>query len=1135
MSNELKDIKEFKPTTWAINNSTAIYVFTVLICIIGVLVFNKLPKEQFPDIVVPTVSIASIYPGANPQDIENVVTIPIEKQLKSVTGVKKVTSQSLQDLSLIVVEFTTRTEVALAKQRIKDAVDKIKGKLPKDLLNEPQIQEFNFSEFPIMNINVAGDYPLHQLKKYAEKLKDKIETFPQITRLDIIGGLEREITVEVDMYRMQSAGITFGDIERSVKAENVNISGGEITVDAVRRNMRISGEFQNVKDMENVIVKSTTGNLIYLKDIATVKDTYKEKQNFARLDGKPVITMNVIKKAGANLLEGAHNIKDVIAEYQSTELPEGVNISITGDTSIKTETQINDLVNTVIIGFSLVLFILMFFMGLKSAFFVALAVPISSLIGILFMPTLDFTFNVIVIFSLLLALGIIVDDAIVVIENTHRIYHHYDVSIVEAAKAAAGEVFVPVLAGTLTTIAPFFPLLLWPGVVGKFMRYLPITLILTLFASLFVAFIMNPVFAVTFMKKDEEENKFHWKDIVIPFSIVAIISMVSYYFDNIGLTNFGLLMLVLIVLYFVVFKPLIFIFQNKVWPRFIGGYKRFIRFTLKSVGPYLIILLVIVSFFGSIIFFGASNPKIEFFSSAEPNFAYVYCKFPVGTDGLYTDSVTKEMENRVYEIIGKDNPNIESVISNVGIGAGDPRNPDRVVTPHKSKISIAFVDFSKRQPSFSTTNCLNQVREKMQGIPGAEVSVEKEASGPPTGKPLNVEIAGDDFAVLLDLEQKVKTAIQNNNVQGLEELRSDLQRTKPEIIVEINTQKALAQGILKAQAGMELRTALFGKEISKYRDIDEEIPIQLRVDERYRKNIANLLNLNISFFDMSVGQFRQIPLSAIAEIKYTQAFSGINRKNQHRVLNLSSDLQTGYTANEVVGEIDNLIKQLDIPDGYTVRMTGEQEDQKETQDFLGTAFGGAFILMFLILVTQFNSFVKPFIIVSTVLFSLIGVFIGYGATGMGFSIVMTGVGIFSLAGIVIRNGIIMVEFIDELMHRGLELKEAIIEAASIRLTPVLLTACATMLGLVPLAIGLNIDFVKMFTELNPEFYLGGDNVAFWGPLAWTMIFGLLTATCLTLIVVPSMYLIYGSAKIYFKNQNQNQNQNKNQTTHPLSS
>lgn len=1103
-------IKYFKPTNWAISNKTAVYVMTVLITLAGFNIFNNIPKEQFPDIVVPTIYVSTIYPGASPEDIENLITKPIEKQVKSVNGVKKVNSNSLQDISILLVEFNTGVNVDFAKQKISDAVDRAKNDLPSDLDNSPMVQEVNFSEFPIMNINISGDYSLEQLKKYAELIKDKAETFPEITRLDIIGALDREIHIDVDLYQMQSMGITMGDIEGAVARENINISGGDIRIKDLKRTLRVRGEFKDIKEIENIVIRSARGNVAYLRDIAKIDDSYADIQNYARLDGKPVITLNVIKRSGENLIAAADKIKETIEEFKATKFPSGLKIVITADTSSETKVQLTDLINTVIIGFVLVLFILMFFMGLQSAFFVALAVPLSVLVAMLFMPSLDFTMNVIVLFSFLLALGIIVDDAIVVIENTHRIYHTYDFDIKEASRAAAGEVFVPVLAGTLTTIAPFFPLLFWPGIVGEFMSYLPITLILTLFASLLVAFIMNPIFAVDFMKRDHHDGERRtFKSKLKMLAVMAAVVILCYITGYFGVGNFMIVMMLLVVLYHYVFEPGIKKFQTKFWPGVINRYRKLAYLAVKH--PFKVIASVVALFILSIIALVIAKPEVEFFPQGEPNFAYVYVEMPIGTDASVTDSICRIVEEKVNEVVGANNPNVESIITNVGIGAGDPQNPDRVSTPHKGKVSVAFVDFADRK-DFSTSEALQKIRKEVKAIPGVKIFVDKEQNGPPTGKPISIELSGDDFDQLQTLEKTIRKKIEESGIEGIEGLNSDLVRNKPEITVEIDANRALELGMSKAQIGLQLRTALYGREISKFRDLDDDAPIQLRLDVKYRTNVEDLLNMDIAYLDMSTGMFKQIPLSAVASINYDDAFSSINRKNQRRVVTLSSNVEDGYVANTIVSQINSLMKQIELPEGYDITMGGEQEQQKETSDFLGVAFLGALALMYLILVLQFNSAFKPFLIFSTVFFSLIGVFLGISIFGMKFSIVMTGVGVFALAGIVIRNGILLIEFIEELKTRGVETDEAIVEGGATRMTPVILTASAAILGLIPLAIGLNIHFDTLFTELDPHFFLGGDNVAFWGPLAWTMIFGLFVATFLTLLVLPSMYKIYSRVK-----------------------
>ncbi|MFM9946863.1 MAG: efflux RND transporter permease subunit [Saprospiraceae bacterium] len=1110
----LKHIKEFKPTSWSINNKTSVYIFTILITLTGLSIFISIPKEQFPDVVIPTIFVSTIYPeGANPEDIEKLITKPIENQLKSINGIKRVTSRSVPNLSLVTVEFNTDVATADAKQKVSDAVDKAKNDLPTDLDQDPQIQEVDISEQPIMQVNIVGDLPLTQLNKYAEDLEDKIEGIKEITRVDVIGAPKREVQVNIDLYKMQMSGFSFSDIENAIAGQNVNISAGELRINELRRTLRVIGEFKSMSDIENIMVRSFRGNAAFLRDIATVTDGFEEKQDFARLDGKAVITLSVIKRAGQNLIEASEKIVAITDEYQRTKLPPGAGITITGDTADQTKVQLNDLINTVILGFLFVFFILLFFMGLESAFFVALAVPLSTMLAFLFMPSLGFTLNIMVLFSLLLALGIIVDDAIVVIENTHRIFHQNPtIDIKTAAKAAAGEVFAPVLAGTLTTIAPFFPLLFWPGIAGKFMKFLPMTLIITLFASLFVAFIMNPVFAVDTMKREEGIRKSKFRRTLRPMAIFGVIALISYLAGSLLMGNLAMVLVLSVPLYIFIIQPVAEGFQLGAWPALIRGYRNVLNFLVHRRGmPYVAIFSTVVLLFVSIGLFVASNPKVEFFPEGQPNFAFVYCKLPVGTDASVTDSLTKLIEKKVYEVIGQDNPNVKSVITNVGIGAGDPMDPDRVVTPHKSKVAVAFVPFEKRR-DFNTAETLNKIRENIKGIPGAEISVEKEPSGPPVGKPITVEISGDDYATLAEIQTDVINKIAQAGIEGIEDLRSDLVRNKPEILIKVDVPKAQADGLSSAQIVLDIRKALFGSEASKFRDAeeDEDTPIMVRLDPVYRDRLEDLMNMEIAFMDMGSGMFKQVPISAYATIEYTTTFTGINRKGFRRVVTLGSNVLGGYNANEIVGQINQVITTLDLPEGYDVRMTGEQEDQAETTGFLGSAFLGALALMFLIMVTQFNSGSKPFIIFSTVLFSLIGVFLGHAITGMTMSIIMTGVGIFALSGIVIRNGILLLEFADVLQQRGVPFREAIIEAGTTRITPVFLTAICSIAGLVPLAIGLNMSFSSLLTTGEAHFYLGGDNVAFWGPLAWTMIFGLIVATFLTLLVVPCMLYAYES-------------------------
>jgi multidrug efflux pump len=1110
--------KGFSVTNWSIKNRTAVYLMTALLSLAGVVTYLGLPKERFPDIVIPTVIVSTIYPGASPTDIENTVTKPLEKKIKAISGVKKVVSQSAESFSLITVEFVTGIEVALAKQKVKDAVDKAKADIPADAQKNQQVQEVDFSEFPCMNINLSGNYDATKLKQFAEMVKDKIETNKEITRCDIIGALDREIKVDVDLYKMQAAYVSLGDIENQFAYNNMSISGGDISVNNLKRTLRVSGEFKNIQQIKDLIFKGGMGNPVRLGDIATITNGFKDRESFARLDNTPVISLNVIKRSGENLIVAADKIKATIKEFQDNKFPKDLKVTYTADLSVQTQTQLNDLINTVILGFLFVTIVLMFFMGVENAFYVGLSVPLSSLLAFLFMPSLGFSLNVIVLFAFLLALGIVVDDAIVVIENAHRIFNKdKDKPIMEAVREAAGEVFWPVFTGTLVNVAPFAPLLFWPGIVGRFMYFLPMTLIITLFASLVVAFVINPVFAVSFMKRDEDIKSDSIKKYKKPIIVLAIVAVISYLASigattttAFGIANFLVFLILLLIAVHYLINPLIHKFQDGLLPSLRNKYRKMI--TWATYHPWKLFISAIVLFFMSLTALMIRSPKVEFFPSGDPNFTYIYCELPIGTEIKITDSITKELEHRVFNVLGHNNPLVESVISNVAVGAGDPRNPDRTPQSHKSKITVAFKEFEYRH-GLSTSELLTKIRENVKGIPGAKINIEQEQNGPPTGKPINIEINGEDFDSLINISARLKKLVENSEIKGIEQLSSDLVLNKPELEIVVDKEKAQREGVAVGQIATIVYQALNGnRNFSKYRDADDEVPIMVKLSKEYRSKPEDLLNMIIAFRDMTNGQFRQIPLSSVASIKFSNNFSGINRKNQKRVVTLGSAVQQGFNANEINGQLANLFRDVKLPEGYEIKQTGEQEEQAETGAFLGKAFAAAIALMFLIIVMQFNSSTKPLIIFSSIVFSLIGVFFGYAITGQTMVIVMTGVGIMALAGIVVKNGIILIEFIDELKARGLPTRQAIIEGGVTRMTPVLLTACAAILGLIPLAVGVNIDFGGLFTHFKPNIWFGGESVTFWGPLAWTLIYGLVVATFLTLLVAPAMYLIRASIK-----------------------
>lgn len=1102
--------KEFKLTNLSIKNLTTIYIFTVILVIFGFMQYNTTPKEQFPEIVFPYFMVSTIHPGTSPADMENLVTRPIEKHLKGINGIKHINSNSIQDFSSIFIEFEMTADDMQAYLDVRQAVDDAKRDLPTDLFSDPDVTRIDLSEIPILFINLSGDLGLVKLKQIAEELQEEIEGLEEISRADISGALDREIQINVDLYKMQAAGLSFFAIQVAVAAENMTMSGGQIDTDGMRRNLRVIGEFTDISQIQNIQLKQS----VYLRDIAEVKDGFEQRKSYSRLNGQDVVSLNVIKKSGKNLIYAVDKITVILENYQKTA-PENLVISTTGDMSTQTKNSVNDLFNTIILGFIVVVFVLMFFMGETNALFVGIAIPMSIVIAFIFIPVVGFTLNMVVLMSFILVLGIVVDNSIVVVEN---VYRHYTttpgLSITDATKRGVGEVAIAVFTGTLTTMAPFFPLVFMPGLPGKFMSFLPITIIITLTASMLVAYMINPVFAVSFMKRktEQEETSSRWKlkRKTLIFLLVAAGGAVLFYAAGIFvLANLLALVILLTLLSKYILRSLIKKFQAKVLPAMINSYRKTLTFLLKGKRPYGVVAGVVALFFASFIILGMSRPNVVFFSGGDPNNLFVYITMPAGTHIDMTNTICKEVEERVSEVVGTDNLDVESIVSNVASGAGSGMF-DRFTQDKLAKVTINFVEYKYRTGK-PTGEYLRDLRRKLTGIPGAEIRIDREAMGPPTGMPINIEISGDDIDELVSITQRLEEFITTLNVRGIEELKSSMEVSKPELILNIDRNKAGRLGISTAVVGMALRTAIYGTEVFKFREGEEEYPVMIRLDEKYRNDIDILLSQTISVPGGSDG-FKKIPISAIASVSNRTSYGGITRLDNKRVITLQSNVLLGYNANEIIRQINMQLPNFELKEGYTVKFTGEQDMQAETGAFMIKALFIAVALILIILVSQFNSLSKPIIIILQIFFSFTGVFLGFAIFSIDISVMMTGMGIIAVAGIVVKNGIIIIDYTDKLIDRGMDKTEAIIKAGATRLTPVLLTALSTILGLLPLAIGININFVTLFSEFNPQFYLGGDNAAFWNPLAWTIIFGLTFGTVLTLIVVPSMYKIIFARK-----------------------
>lgn len=1132
-----KVLKEFKLSSWSINNKMTVFVLIAVIFLSGIFSYRSMPREAFPEIVIPEVFIATPYPGNSALDIEKLITRPLEKEINGISGVDEIVSTSIEGFSTIQVTFDFSVTPTEALRKVKDKVDTAMSDkdFPTDLPADPTVQELNFAELmPIMNINLSGDFSMDQLKEYGENLEDAIEKVPEISKVEIRGIQDKEMEISIDLFRMQTSQISFYDIATAIQNENMTVSGGDLLEDGLRRNVRVIGEFRNAKEIEDIIVKQENGNIVYLRDIAEVNFQEQEKQSYAREFSQPVVMLDVTKRGGENLINASTQIDVILEEAKENYLPSNLFVSKTNDMTNDTKTMVADLENSIILGVILVVMVLLFFLGVRNALFVGVAIPMSMFISFIILSFLGVTLNMMVLFSLVLALGMLVDNGIVVVENIYRLLDK-GYSKIDAAKYGVGEVAMPIIASTATTLAAFLPLAFWPGMMGEFMRFLPVTLIIVLGSSLFVALVINPMLTSVYMKIKEDEVDFNriLKKSVIIF-IIGVIFIIGGILLNIkSLNAIGLLLVVAGILRIVNTKwltPATAWFQDTLLPRMENLYERNLKFALHGKRPRLFFLgtfgLLILSF----ILFGLFPPKVLFFPETPPKQVYVYLEYPIGTDIEVTNKLSYEIENQIQEHLKKferDGSNflITSVIGQVGEGTSDPNQGQQGgTTPNKARITVDFVKFIERD-GIDTNDVLIEIRELLQGFPGVNITVDRPADGPPAGAPINIEIAGDDYEELIQTAENMKVFINEANILGIEDLKLDVEQGKPELPVVIDRQKARRLNVSTGQIGDALRTSLFGKEVSTFKDGEDDYPINLRLMDKYRYNKDALLNQKITFRDQSTGKIVQVPVSAVAHTETSSTFSAVKRKDLNRVITLFSNVIENYNATEINVQIEDLLQDFNMPPGITVSFTGEQEQQAEEMAFLSQALLIALVLIFLILVGQFNSTSTPIIISLSVLLSLIGVLLGLIVFRMEFVVMMTMIGIISLAGIVVNNAIVLIDYTYLIMKRkrleqGLAedvytkelIYESIVEGGKIRLRPVLLTAITTILGLLPLAIGINVNFMTLFTEFNPQFYIGGENVAFWGPMSWAVIFGLAFATFLTLIIVPILISIISNIK-----------------------
>lgn len=1020
---------------WALKRQAAVLALLVFLVIGGLFSYGILPRESFPDIPIPYVFVTTTYEGVAPEDMEKLITIPIERKLKGIADVEEIRSTSAEGISTVAVKFLPKVNLDDAVQKVRDKVDQAKADLPADLPDDPVIKEVNFSDIPVIRVVLSGPFSLKRLKTFADEIKDRIEAIPGVLEARLTGGLQREIHVEFDLDRVAAYNVPFSSLIGAVQKGNVNMPGGSMDIGQGRYLVRVPEDFKHPSEIFSLVAFVQNNKPIYLRDVATIQDSHQDPLTRSRLNGQPSVTVAVLKRSGENIIRITEEVKKLAEEMRSV-LPPSLQLNLTSDMSEDVKLMVADLENNIISGLILVLAVIFVFINARSAFFISLAIPYSMFITFLLLWAMSITLNMVVLFSLVLALGMLVDNGIVIVENIYR-HMQEGKSKLQAAREATDEVAWPVLTSTLTTLGAFIPMMFWPGIMGKFMYFLPLTVILALSGSLFVALVINPVLSAK-------------------YQTAKPVPRGSLEQENLALVKRAYL------------KSLVWALEHK-WA----------------------VLGIAIAALGSsgalFVFFGKG---VEFFPEVEPKHAFVYLKAPEGTNLDGSDSLVSQVEKVVMEY-----QDIRYVVTNIGSVGGDPFSQGGTGT-HINRVALDFVDIHER--SRPSSQVVDEIRTRLTSvIKGAELQVEKEKHGPPTGPPVNIEISGEEIQVLGELAALVRKQIRD--IPGLVDLKDNFVKGKPEITIRVDKEKAALVGLDTYTIAYTVKAAVRGAKVGVFREGKEEYDILARLPEQDRHSVESLRRLTISG-----PKGEPIPLTSVANISLTTGLGAIQRLDQKRVVTVSGNV-SGRLANDVIRDIKNRLQEMSWPRGYRFRFTGEQQEQDKAKDFLSKAFVGAIFIILLILIAQFDSFKVPLIIMSSVLLSLIGVFIGLLVCNMPFGVIMTGIGVISLAGVVVNNAIVLIDYHRQLMARGLGCKEALIQTGLTRFRPVMLTAITTILGLLPMATGVSFDFTTMRWDI------GGESSQWWGPMAVAVIFGLGVATLLTLILVPVLLsLVYGS-------------------------
>lgn len=1247
-----------------LENRTVIIVLTALLVIAGSFSYQSIPKESNPSVAIPIFVINTVYPGISPVDMESLVTQPIERELQGITGVKDIRSTTTESFSSVIVEFNLDVEIAEASQKVRERVDLARAELPPDA-EEPLIVEIDLDDIPIMTVNLSADYPISRLTELAEDLQDELEAMGGIREVEMVGQLDREVQVRVDLAALNGYGLSLGQLVGAIQGQNLTIPGGTMDVARMSYLIRVSGEFERPEEIENLVVarnmdeESSSTGLVYMRDVASVVFGFKDRESFARLrsyqsdvNGDPVpldpseirdaqvISLNVKKSPGVNILDTANEVRALLGERP---MPPGTRVLVTGDQSEQIQTLISDLENSIVSGMLFVILVLVFFLGIRNALLVGTAVPLSILVGFIVLHAMGQSVNFIILFSLIIALGLLVDNSVVVVENIYR-FREMGHSRFEAARLGTSEVGYALLAATATLLAAFFPMVFWPGIIGQVMSYLPMTLIIVLLCSLFVALVIYPVLTAYLVRLEDEPRTPATRFVKVTSGALLLFGLLAVGMANVTTLVVSLLTVIFFVIsYRWVIKPLSHRFTHRSLPRVITGYRSFLNWMLQrdyrvryamirntaalsaislaaiigltgalvgsfspagslllpvaallgglgvlllfvhlieaiylggstsirvggilagfvaitlglvSLGesveatvwiallalPALVLLVGLLGAFRSketpliltdnralllnsimavlvsiFILFGLVPTGVEFFPQTDPNNIIVELEGPIGTHIHASNETAREVQERIYQLMDEDPlvaAGIENVQTNVGV-SGDPFFGGGAQSPERMRITLNLVDFEDRAEPSSVT--LGKIRNVIRDIPDMIINVDGEQMGPPTGAPVNIEISGENFDEIVRIAEEVTGMLTDASVTGavpgLVDVRNNVSGGLPEYQVRVDYDRASRFGLNMADIAQTIRIANNGFEASTWRDGEDEYDIMVRLREEDRRDLESLRDLQIRTLSGNV------PLVSVADFVEGTGLGSITRLDLQRTATIEGQAAPGFSGPEVLMEVQALLQeyQESLPVGYSMAYTGENEDQEESFGFLSTALLIGFALIFMVMLGKFNSVLSPLIVMVAVGLSLTGVLLGLVLTRTPFGL-MTFIGVISLAGIVCVNNVVLLDYVKQLTDGGMSKREAIIEAGAIRFRPVLLTALTTILGLVPLTFGINIDFVNLFASFEPNIQFGSESTGFWGPMGIAIISGLTFATFLTLIVVPVLYSAFDSVSRRF--------------------